>query len=146
MMLSQLGLDASGAKNTVESIDSVDMNASTADPQDDNSDYGSDFTPEEEDILNGILLQPSRRPNHYPDLDLLPADIADDENTYATTLHYNPCSGSQERSWHFGQRPIEGKSRISIKIGSYGSSSTICKLRPVGVANLIDNEASSWKL
>ncbi|MCJ1466968.1 hypothetical protein MMC07_005590 [Pseudocyphellaria aurata] len=103
------------------------MNASSAEVQDGNSDYGSDFTPEEEDILNRILLQSSPSPNFYPVLDLLPADIVDNENTHAARLHYNPRNGSQERSWHCSQRPIESKSRIPITIDSHSSSSSIVR-------------------
>lgn len=94
------------------------MNASTAVPQDGNSDYGSDFTPEEEEILNTLLqLSP---PDPVSDLDLLLAGIDDDENLHAATQSYH---GNQERSRLFYQRRKEGKRQISISIDANSSTS-----------------------
>ena len=94
------------------------MNASNAIPQDGNSDYGSDFTPEEEEILNTLLqLSP---PDPVSDLDILLAGIDDDENLYAATQSDH---GIQEKSRLFHQRRKEGKRQISISIDANSSTS-----------------------
>lgn len=87
------------------------MTASTAGPLDGNSDYGSDFNPEEEEILNRLLRQ----------LPLKPVSDLDDETPRPTRLSRHARFGSQEKSRN------EGRGQISIEIESPASSSTICK-------------------
>lgn len=107
------------------------MNASPPAPQDGNSDYGSDFTPEEEEeILTKLLLQ-SPLPTPILDIDLLLADIENDENPHAATLFHHAGYGSQERNRRFVPRRSEGKRQISIEIERDVSSSITCKLHPM---------------
>jgi len=58
--------------------------------QDAASDYGSDFTPDEEDILNALLKQPPDQPpdldNPNRDTDLLLKDIEEDEGPRGARL------------------------------------------------------------
>lgn len=54
------------------------MDASTADLQDGSSDYGSDFTPDEEEILSRLLQPQQRPPMLISDVALLFADIEDE--------------------------------------------------------------------
>lgn len=88
------------------------MTASTAGHLDGNSDYGSDFNPEEEEILNRLLRQLPPKPV---------SDLDDDETPRATRLSRHTRYGSQEKSRN------EGIRQISIEIESPASSSTICK-------------------
>lgn len=100
----------------------VGMDDSIAGPQDGNSDYGSDFTPEQDEILNR-LLQPLP-PKLVPDLELLLADLSNDENPHAARTPYHVRYESQERSRDLVERRKDGKSQISVKL------ETSCKLRP----------------
>ena len=95
----------------------VGMNVSTAVPQDGNSDYGSDFTSGEEEILNTLLQLSSPDPVSYPDL--LRAGIDDDENLHAAKYSYH---GNQERS-RLDQRRKEAKRQISVRIDANSSTS-----------------------
>lgn len=103
------------------------MNASTTGSPDGNSDYGSDVTPEEEEILTRFLFQ-SSLPKPILDIDLLPADIENDENPHAPRLSHHAGYRSQERNRHFVQRRGEGKRQISIGIERDASSSVNGKL------------------
>lgn len=98
------------------------MNDSTAGPQDGNSDYGSDFTPEQDEILNRLLQPPP--PKLVPDLELLLADLNNDENPHAARSPYHVRYEIQERSQDLLQRRKEAKSHISVKL------ETSCKLHP----------------
>lgn len=89
-----------------------------AGPQDGKSDYGSDFIPEEEEILSRVLQSLPPRP--VPELDLLPADVDGDENAHAATSLYHARYGSQRRSPHLVQRRNERKGQISVESETSG--------------------------
>ena len=57
------------------------MGASTVDLEDGSSDYGSDFTPDEEEILSRLLQLQQRPPKLISDVGLLLADIEDEGKT-----------------------------------------------------------------
>lgn len=80
------------------------MDASTADLQDGISDYGSDFTPDEEEILLRLL-----HPQQHPPK--LIADVEDEGNPQ--------LAGSELRGHGIGEGGREeGEARLSIEIES----------------------------
>ena len=61
------------------SYEAGNMDVIVTEQQDGLSDYGSDFTPDEEEILKGLLQQPPREPdNPITDPDLQLKDIDDE--------------------------------------------------------------------
>lgn len=72
------------------------MAADVAELQDEFSDYGSDFTPDEEEILKGLLQQaPLESDNPIADPDLLLKDIEDERTPRGArvrVLGYEPHS------------------------------------------------------
>lgn len=90
------------------------MGASTADLEDGSSDYGSDFTPDEEEILSRLVQLQQRSPKLISDVGLLLADIEDEGNPQLTgpklpdRVGYETGEGGRE----------EGQARLSIEIES----------------------------
>lgn len=68
------------------------MEGAILEQQDGISDYGSDFTPDEEEILNVLLQQAPA--GSTTDLDLLLKDIEDDEGPRGARMH---CTLGRER-------------------------------------------------
>lgn len=103
------------------------MDISVVDDQDVVSDYGSDFTPDEEDILNGLLHQSPTGPD--PDVNLLLADIEDDERLQ--TARVPPRRFGQKNS---GENKIPvwqsyaNSRKTSTELGGYLRSSTTSKI------------------
>lgn len=106
------------------------MDASVVDQQDATSDYGSDFTPDEEVILDSLLQQ-----HHVlldPDLDLLLADIENDETFHYAQIpfrrpNHKTRSNSGPPLWQFYAK----KRKISIEIEDYKGPSSTRKSYPL---------------
>ena len=65
------------------------MEHSSSGQPDEASEYGSDFTPDEEEILKGFLQEPSRlgiADNPIRDLELQLEDVEDNEGPYGVKL------------------------------------------------------------
>ena len=104
------------------------MDISIANALEEKSDYGSDFTLDEEEILNGILQQPPPKLVSYPDLPL--ANTEDNENIYTARIppdsRYRTLGSSAGAFWK--EKWKKGKSKIPVEIESHGSVSTAGKL------------------
>lgn len=73
------------------------MDLSAADQQDEFSDYGSDFTPDQEEILNALLHQtPEQDDGPNTDPDLLLKDIEDAEGPRGARMPHRQGQQSQE--------------------------------------------------
>lgn len=107
-------------KNEAEAMDMP-----VTDQQDGFSEYGSDFTPDEEEILNALLQQPPEQddgPNTDPDL--LLKDIEDEKGPRGARI---PCRQGQQCQEHL-PLPVS-KTRIRIQLdGHIGrpANSTLC--------------------
>ena len=85
------------------------MEASVADPQEHTSDYGSDFTPDEEDVLTGLLQRsPLECDNPITDPDLQLKDVQDEITP----------KGARVRVWGNEQlsTPTKEKKRVTISL------------------------------
>ena len=99
------------------------MDVIIANQQDATSDYGSDFSSDEEVILNSLLQQ-----HHVPsdpELDLLLADIGNDETSHTAKIPFRrPSHRIRSESgtpvWKFHAN----KRKLSIEIEGYESSSS----------------------
>lgn len=104
----------------------VGMDTSTADHLDRESDYGSDFTADEEEILKQLLLQQQPRPPIPldPDFDPLQADLDRDENIHRAAVSprtsHRPRDPSGPTAWRFAAN----KTWTSISLEGYGSTFT----------------------
>jgi hypothetical protein len=95
--------------------------------QDGLSEYGSDFTPDEEDILIGLLQQAPLSPSTattIPDLQL--KDIEDDEAPRGAKVLRR--LGHERRSYDVGhmQPAVQEKRRVTIQIDGDSSLPTNC--------------------
>lgn len=86
--------------------------------QDGNSDYGSDFTPDQEEILNRLLQDTP--PNSV---------IEDNENLTTSRSSFESGQNPRRRGAHSIQRWKKAKSRVSIEIEGHDGSFTIGKSR-----------------
>lgn len=98
-----------------------------ADHLDRESDYGSDFTPDEELLLSQLLQRFPSTSTPIPASDLdatLPGDLESDENIHHAAI--SPTTGQEPRdkggptSWRAAAR----KTRTSISLEGYGSTYT----------------------
>ena len=106
------------------------MHAPSIDQLDDSSDYGSDFTPDEEGILNELLSKLPPEPSVDPKFFV--KDIEDDEGPRGTRV---PRVLGRERRSRPEDTPfqwLETSPGIAVEVGvdggSGGSSTTIGKL------------------
>ena len=96
-----------------------------ADHLDRESDYGSDFTPDEELLLSQVLqrLPPTLTPDLDPN-DNLRGDLEKNENIYNTAISpivgHGPGDKGGPTSWKIAAR----KTRTSVSLEGYGSSYT----------------------
>lgn len=102
-----LKLDGAGRRFKRQYLDTLDNNEAGAmdvpvtDQQDGFSDYGSDFTPDEEEILNALLHQAPEQvqddgPNRDPDL--LLKGIGNEEGPWVAKVPRRQGQQSQEHS------------------------------------------------
>lgn len=90
------------------------MRTSIADLEDGSSDYGSDFTPDEEEILSRLLQLQQRPPMLISDVGPLLVDIEDERmlqssgQTPLDRVGYETREGGRE----------EGKARLSVEFES----------------------------
>ena len=117
------------------------MDTRAKEEDDRSSDYGSDFTVDEEGILNNLLSQLPDKPSP----DLVVKDIEDDETPGGIRLlralgrqrHERP--GTPQL-----QLPVNtADSRIPVEIESDGDSTTNGKLTLTGLAEPTDRQAPS---
>ena len=109
--------------------------------QDGLSDYGSDFTPDEEEILNGLLQQAPHKTDTHPSFQL--RDIEDDESPRGARVL---CRlGHERRSYDAPtmQPPVQEKRRVTIQIDGDSSLPTNSKSPPTGISVLTDTKAHS---
>ena len=113
------------------------------DQQDGISDYGSDFTPDEEEILNALLYQAPQQddgPNRDPDL--LLKDIKDEEGPRGARVFRRQGQQFQDHP------PLPFfKTRITIQLDGDNNSSANSTFRASCLAKriLTDTEAHSRK-
>lgn len=106
------------------------MDVSVTEQQERVSDYGSDFTPDEEEILKDLLEQaPVELDNPYTDPDLQLKEIEDDKTPRGVRVR---TLGHEPRAM---QTPTKEKKRVTIQIDGDGGISANGSLR----ANLSDN-------
>lgn len=105
------------------------MENSFADPLDRESDYGSDFTADEEVLLNQLLqkLPPTLKPD--PDLDTLRGDLENNENIHHTTFSHTTNQGARDKGGATAWKVAANKTRTSISLEGYGSTFTARRLR-----------------
>ncbi len=101
------------------------MDMPITDQQDGVSEYGSDFTPDEEEILNALLSQSPQQddgPNRDPDL--LLKDIKDEEGPRGAKVSRRQGQQSQ------GSPPLQlSKTRVTIQLDGHNDlseNSTFC--------------------
>lgn len=106
------------------------------DHQEVTSDYGSDFTPDEEEILNRLLLRGPEPDNPNTDPDLLFKDIEDNEGPRGAILprrlgreqwssQGHPMQNSQAPPQHkFAKVPIQFDNDVPAKSMSHFIQST----------------------
>ena len=108
------------------------MYAPSIDQLDDSSDYGSDFTPEEEGILNELLSKLPPEPS--VDSTFFLTDIEDDEGPRGPRV---PRVLGRERRSRPEDNPLQGLETspgIAVEVevdGGSGSSTTIGKLHQI---------------
>lgn len=90
------------------------MGASTVDHEDGCSDYGSDFTPDEEEILSRLLQLQQRPPKLISDVELLLADIGDEAKPQLSRPNPTDRIGfeTREGGWE------EGEARLPVEMES----------------------------
>jgi len=88
------------------------MHLATFDQQDRASDYGSDFTPDEEEILRSLLQGAREQNNPLTDPDLLLKDIEDNEGPRGARL---PPRLSQEEWIHQAPSLRISKARLAVE-------------------------------
>ena len=103
------------------------MDTSTGISQDGNSDYGSDFTIEQEEILNRLLQE--TLPTSVPDLYHQLADIEDDEDSPTSRSSLKSRQSHRSRRGHSSPRWKKAKTRVPIHIEGHDGSSTTGKSR-----------------
>ncbi len=119
-----LGLGDDANQYTSSYTECPGMDASISDPNDGCSDYGSDLNADEEDILNGLLLQQCP-PNFITDSNLLLADIEDDEKPRTARARISARSGREVGEKNGEQH--EAKLSVEIESKYDSNSSTNCK-------------------
>jgi hypothetical protein len=115
-----------GMPPKVSKIHSVGMDTSIADYPDRESDYGSDFTAGEEEILTR-LLQPLATFKSDPVINTLQGEGEDNENIRVAIPHPNQAYSNQGRRGKNGPTAWKipaNKTRTSIALEGYGSTST----------------------
>ena len=85
--------------------------------QDGDSDYGSDFSPEEERILTNLLQQYTLPEQHTGDL--APNGVEDDENPRGAKV---PSQSSSQRSQRASRRSKPVYRRVSFDLKEDGSA------------------------
>lgn len=96
-----------------------------ADHLDRESDYGSDFSPDEELLLSQLLqrVPPTLRPNPEPDNNIR-GDLEENEDIDNTAISHTIGKGPGDKGhptlWKIAAR----KTRTSISVEGYGSSYT----------------------
>lgn len=107
------------------------MGASTADLEDGSSDYGSDFTPDEEDILSRLLQLQQRPPKLISDVGPLLADIEDEGKPQLSRPKLPDRIGfeTREGGWE------EGEARLPVEMESNPTNRKFSS-RNVGETNL----------
>ena len=118
------------------------MDMYVTNPQDGFSDYGSDFTPDEEEILNALLQQTLEQddgPNTDPDL--LLKDIEDEYGPRGAKVPHRQGQQSQHAL------PPVYKTRIEIQLNcdSTLSANSMFRLENLAKRVLTDSQAHSRK-
>ena len=99
------------------------MDTSVADHLDRESDYGSDFTADEE-ILTQLLQQPRPQSKSDPDLDILPAQVEHDENIHHAAVSPRTSYRSRDESGPTAWKIAANKTWTSISLEGYESTFT----------------------
>lgn len=103
----------------------VGMDTSITDHLDRESDYGSDFTADEEEILTQLLQQhPRPQSKSDPDLDILPAQFEHDENIHCAAVSPRTSHRSRDESGPTAWKIAANKTWTSISLEGYGSTFT----------------------
>lgn len=89
------------------------MDPSVADQQDE---YGSDFSPDEEEIINGLLQAPREPNNPITDSDLLLNDVEDEKTPRGTIVRRLGCEQRLLLS------PATEKRRVTIQVDGNGDN------------------------
>ena len=117
------------------------MDMPVTDQQDGFSDYGSDFTPDEEEILNA-LLHPKQDDGPNTDPDLLLKNIEDEQGPRCARVPHRQGQHFPEHS----SLPVS-KTRITIRLDGDNNRSANSTFPTIGLAKrvLTDTEAHSRK-
>ncbi len=117
-----------------------------ADHLDRESDYGSDFTADEEIILNGLLQQAPHEFKSDPDLHTLQGDSGNHEKSIHDAAVFRATSRQPRRSQGpaASGKVLTHEAQISISLEGYGSTFTARRWRaPARTPQLTDFQAFS---
>ena len=105
------------------------MEKPLADHLDRESDYGSDFSADEELLLSQLLQRfpPTLIPD--PDLDNLRGDLENDENFHYTAISHTTDTELRDKRGPTARKVAAKKTRTSVSLEGYGSTFTARRRR-----------------